>query len=162
MERTLAIGSNTGRPFTRADAIDWQLVPLVLLPYRVIRTMHQRASFLCNPRFRGDAEPHGPRHRARAGAGGSPPIAGNSATARARRSSAAAVAIAQVAGNKTVPGAGKEVAWLRAEPPEVVFEAYEAGQVLSATVQLRNTGNVTRGLRLLPPASQYFQASLPR
>jgi hypothetical protein len=44
----------------------------------------------------------------------------------------------------------------------VVFGGYEVGHVYTASLRLRNVTRVTRTLRLLPPASQYFHVSLPR
>jgi len=49
-----------------------------------------------------------------------------------------------------------------AEPSEVVFSSYEVGGTYNQLLQLRNVSTTMRGLRLLPPASQYFHASLPR
>lgn len=58
--------------------------------------------------------------------------------------------------------AAAEALAIVAEPPEVVFTSYEPGGVHTATLRLRNAGRAACGLRLLPPASQYFHASLPR
>lgn len=44
----------------------------------------------------------------------------------------------------------------------VLFDAYEPGGVYIKTLQLQNVGTVMRQLRLLPPASRYFQISFPR
>jgi hypothetical protein len=63
---------------------------------------------------------------------------------------AAGCVLAEDAGFVVSPAAG------------VLFDAYEPGGVYFQTVQLQNVGSVMRGLRLLPPASRYFQVSLPR
>lgn len=61
------------------------------------------------------------------------------------------------AGLTSLPGVA-----LVAEPGEVVFNQYEPGAVLHARVRLRNVSGVMQSLRMLPPASRYFMASLPR
>lgn len=54
-------------------------------------------------------------------------------------------------------------AGFRVTPAEgVLFDSYELGGAYFQTVQLQNVTNVMKGLRLLPPASRYFQISLPR
>jgi hypothetical protein len=76
---------------------------------------------------------------------GRSPVQGTAAAA-----AAAGCVLAEDAGFVTSPAAG------------VLFDAYEPGGVYFQTVQLQNVGNVMRGLQLLPPASRYFQVSLPR
>jgi hypothetical protein len=74
----------------------------------------------------------------------------SSVAAAAAAAAAAGCVLAEDAGFVVSPAAG------------VLFDAYEPGGVYFQTVQLQNVGNVMRGLRLLPPASRYFQVSLPR
>lgn len=104
--------------------------------------MRKRIAFPRNPRYR-DA----PRTRG-----------GGDAHAGGACSLPAAAAAAQAAARAP----SKAEATFVAEPPEVLFSSYEAGGTYSQTLRLRNVSGVTRGLRLLPPASQYFHASQPR
>ncbi|GBF91983.1 hypothetical protein Rsub_04707 [Raphidocelis subcapitata] len=103
----------------------------------IVAAMRQRIAFSRNPRYRDAPRIRGGAGRARAAAGPGSPLAA------------------------PPPARGAEAAFA-AEPPEVVFSSYEAGGAYSQTLRLRNVSGVTRGLRLLPPASQYFHASLPR
>jgi hypothetical protein len=124
----------------------------------VIRSMRHRASFLRNPRYR-DAEPRSGTWRRRRSSGGD-------AAAATDSSRAAALPLPEAVAVEGPAGAGQAqtaaVPWLRAQPSKVVFGGYKAGQALTATLQLRNVGAIMRGLRLLPPASQYFHASMLR
>lgn len=48
------------------------------------------------------------------------------------------------------------------DPPEVLFNDYQIANVYSATINIRNVTSVVRLLRVTPPKSQYFHASLLR
>ncbi|GLC49027.1 hypothetical protein PLESTB_000174500 [Pleodorina starrii] len=48
------------------------------------------------------------------------------------------------------------------EPEEVTFTDYAVGRTYEKLVRVRNVTSVCRGLRVFPPASQYFHVSLPR
>jgi hypothetical protein len=137
---------------------------------RVIKRMYQRLSFLRNPRhmpappavpgsecsLRGLAKAHQPRHSqrvrspARAIAADASGAAASSRPQLGLLQAAACVPSPADAGFAVVPQSG------------VRFERYEAGGAYFATVQLQNVGCVAQQLRLLPPASCYFQVSLPR
>jgi hypothetical protein len=138
---------------------------------RIIKSMYHKLSFLRNPRYpmpaataamlaqgmRGGSSlrmqqqqqtTSGSRSKIRSR---SPARSGRSPVPHASATAAAAGCIvAEDAGFCVLPAAG------------VLFDAYEPGGVYFQTVQVQNVGGVMRGLRLLPPASRYFQVSLPR
>lgn len=101
--------------------------------------MRERLQFLRNPRYL-DASPA-------AAAGGPGPSAN-------RRQSPEKLRQGQAVAAPQLP--------IVAEPEEVVFSGYQPGEASGQVLRLRNVTSVMRGLRLLPPASQYFHVSLPR
>lgn len=137
------------------------LFPIHLL-CRIIKNMFQRLSFLRNPRYPSPqsataalmqnsltgskkGHKHKQQHHSSPNKGKSldPNSAANSATGVYLQSPTEA-------GFSMTPGAG------------ILFDSYESGGVYFQTVQLQNVSNVMKGLRLLPPASRFFQISLPR
>lgn len=146
---------------------------------RLIKRMHQRLSFLRTPRHAAQqpmpaaplpvagGSPPSPRTCQQPGLplecsvnGSSPAGARSSTTTTTTSSSSVQLGLAQgVAACMQSPrGAGFAVV----PPHGVHFGVYEPGGVYHATVQLQNVGAVAQQLRLLPPASRYFQVSLPR
>ncbi|GFR52101.1 hypothetical protein Agub_g14614 [Astrephomene gubernaculifera] len=114
---------------------------------RIIQSMHHKLTFLRNPRHplppavkmlmeqRPEAQRWaGPRAEVRHGV--EPPIKANM-TAR------------------------DDVIFV-VEPAEVMFTDYAVGRTYEKLVRVRNVTAVCRGLRIFPPASQYFHVSLPR
>ncbi|KAG2495146.1 hypothetical protein HYH03_006754 [Edaphochlamys debaryana] len=116
------------------------------LEQKIIQSMHHKLTFLRNPRhplppavknlldLRPDAKRWvGPRAELRTGA---PPIKANMTS--------------------------KPEAVFVVEPAEVTFTEYAVGRTYEQVVRVRNVTAVSRALRVFPPASQYFHASLPR
>jgi hypothetical protein len=128
--------------------------------------MYHKLSFLRNPRYpmpaataamleqgmRGSSSLRMQQHYTSSSKSCSPTRSRSSAVQATAAAAAAAAGcvLAEDAGFQVSPAAG------------VLFDAYEPGGVYFQTVQLQNVDNVMRGLRLLPPASRYFQVSLPR
>eukprot|EP00878_Enallax_costatus_P039913 GHUV01045852.1.p1 GENE.GHUV01045852.1~~GHUV01045852.1.p1 ORF type:complete len:288 (+),score=104.56 GHUV01045852.1:1025-1888(+) len=119
---------------------------------QIIKGMYHRLSFLRNPRYAAtqpqtamqlslQGSQKGHRHKQHK----------HSSPTRSRTTGAAGAYISPLqAGFSATPADG------------VLFDSYEPGGVYYQTVQLQNVTNVMKGLRLLPPASRYFQISLPR
>ncbi|WIA14055.1 hypothetical protein OEZ85_002609 [Tetradesmus obliquus] len=143
---------------------------------RIIKSMYHKLSFLRNPRYpmpaataamlaqgmRGGSSLRMQQQHTSSSSSGRASSRGKSRSRSPTRSgrspvphttaaaTAAGCVLAEDAGFQVSPAAG------------VLFDAYEPGGVYFAAVQLQNVGGVMRGLRLLPPASRYFQVSLPR
>jgi hypothetical protein len=97
---------------------------------KVLGRMRQRLNFLKNPR---NAPPKGGARGAVKGGGGSAAAAGG--------------------GRRLLTAS--EMAFV-VEPPVVEFLDYEVGKAYEMTIDLRNVSPVSRRVRLLPPASQFF------
>lgn len=118
--------------------------------------MYQRLSYLRNPRYavqqgaagRSSMAPKGSStaHKQRWHTHGS----SKSTAAQPAQYETRATLTATEAGFSVVPAQG------------VLFDAYVSGGVCFQTVQLQNVGTIMKQLRLLPPASKYFQISFPR
>ncbi|KAF8066262.1 DLEC1 [Scenedesmus sp. PABB004] len=106
---------------------------------RIIQALLNRLSFLCNP-ARG--APRGARG--------------------ARRQRGAARAASRGGGGAGAPGSPRGAGFQLLPACGAVFSTYEPGDVCTTTVALQNVGSVMRGLRLLPPASRFFEVSLLR
>ena len=108
---------------------------------KVLGRMRQRLNFLKNPR---NLPPKGGARAAGKGGGGGGAGSGGAAT---------------VGGGGGVGGrrllSASEMAFV-VEPPIVEFTDYEVGKAYEMTIDLRNVSPVSRRVRLLPPASQFF------
>lgn len=115
---------------------------------RIIKAMRQRLAFMRNPRYR-DAP---------------------SNTSPVRAATTTATAYFDAAGPPTIKGMQMQpkqpppvlIMPVVTEPQEVIFGGYQPGMTYTQIVKVRNVSGVMTGIRLLPPASQYFHASLPR
>ncbi|KXZ45748.1 hypothetical protein GPECTOR_51g734 [Gonium pectorale] len=114
---------------------------------KIIQAMHHKLTFLRNPRhplppavkLLMEQRPEGQRWagpRAQGKVGARPPIKANMT-------------------------AEEDVIFV-VEPELVEFTDYAVGRTYEKLVRVRNVTAVSRGLRVFPPASQYFHVSLPR
>jgi hypothetical protein len=154
-----------------------QLLRAAAVPVcRIIKSMYHKLSFLRNPRYpmpaataamlaqgmRGGSSlrmqqqqnltssSSGDKASSRSNSRSRSPTRSGRSPVPHTTAAAAGCVLAEDAGFCVSPAAG------------VLFDAYEPGGVYFQTMQLQNVGGVMRGLRLLPPASRYFQVSLPR
>ena len=126
--------------------------------------MYARLTFLRNPRYPALPLTVAPtldmRHVGSSSGSGS--VIGRSPGARTSVHSSSSTTGGVASAEEAATGAAAAAGFLVLPMNTASFTSYEPGRTYFATVQLQNVGTTLAGLRLLPPASRYFQASLLR
>lgn len=118
----------------------------------LLHKMQKKLNYLRNPRFQTPAVNTFSRTQA-------PSFSGNRKFKRTRSTDRdatfAPLKVTAASGDKP------QDAFFVAEPNYVMFEQYEAGGEYGMEVSLRNVSTISRRVRIVPPASEFFSASPP-